>query len=82
VTTGWAPRSAFAKRADRYDRLRGPIVRLEAARWRKSSYSANEGTDCVEVAFASEAVGVRDSKNTTPRLAFTRASWRAFLAGR
>ena len=54
-------------------------MRLEEAKWRKSSYSANEGTDCVEVAFASEAVGVRDSKNTTARLAFSRAAWRAFL---
>jgi hypothetical protein len=48
-------------------------------RWRKSSYSANEGTDCVEVAFAPETVGVRDSKNTAPRLAFTPTAWRAFL---
>jgi hypothetical protein len=53
-------------------------VRLEEVKWRKSSYSTNEGTDCVEVAFASESVGVRDSKNTTPRLAFSRAAWRAF----
>ena len=55
-------------------------MRREAVRWRKSSYSAGVGTDCVEVAFASEAVGVRDSKNTTPRLAFSRAAWRAFIA--
>ncbi|MGW4112197.1 DUF397 domain-containing protein [Actinosynnema sp. NPDC004786] len=54
-------------------------MRLEEAKWRKSSYSANEGTDCVEVVVASEAVGVRDSKNTTPRLVFSPAAWRAFL---
>ncbi|QFZ22618.1 DUF397 domain-containing protein [Saccharothrix syringae] len=52
----------------------------EAMLWRKSSYSEGVGTDCVEVAFASEAVGVRDSKNTTPQLAFTPAAWRAFVA--
>lgn len=57
-------------------------MRLEEAKWRKSSYSANEGTDCVEVAFTSEAVGVRDSKNTTPRLAFSPVAWRAFIARR
>ncbi|MFD1148782.1 DUF397 domain-containing protein [Saccharothrix hoggarensis] len=32
------------------------------------------------MAFASDAVGVRDSKNTAPRLAFTAVAWRAFLA--
>ncbi|QFZ21906.1 DUF397 domain-containing protein [Saccharothrix syringae] len=53
----------------------------EARRWRKSSYSGGANTNCVEVAFASEAVGVRDSKNTAPRLAFTPTSWRAFLGG-
>jgi hypothetical protein len=48
--------------------------------WRKSSYSGGSGnTDCVEVAFAVDAVGVRDSKNTTgPRLAFPANAWRAF----
>ncbi|MFI9009651.1 DUF397 domain-containing protein [Actinosynnema sp. NPDC053489] len=55
-------------------------MRLEAAKWRKSSHSADEGTDCVEVAFTSEVVGVRDSKDTTARLAFSPAAWRAFLA--
>jgi hypothetical protein len=47
--------------------------------WRKSSHSGHPNTDCVEVAFAVDAVGVRDSKNTTgPRLAFTANTWRAF----
>jgi hypothetical protein len=54
-------------------------VQQEAARWRKSSYSGSGSSECVEVAFASEAVGVRDSKHTTPRLAFTPAAWRAFV---
>jgi hypothetical protein len=50
--------------------------------WRKSSYSGGSGsTDCVEVAFVAEAVGVRDSKNATgPRLAFPPTTWRAFTA--
>ncbi|MFD7655548.1 DUF397 domain-containing protein [Actinosynnema sp. NPDC059797] len=54
---------------------------LEAKQWRKSSYSGGGNTNCVEVAFAPEAVGVRDSKNTAPRLAFTPTAWRAFVSG-
>lgn len=48
--------------------------------WRKSSYSGGSGTgSCVEVAFATDQVGVRDSKNVRgPRLAFSAPSWRAF----
>jgi Domain of unknown function (DUF397) len=47
--------------------------------WRKSSYSGNPNADCVEVAFASDVVGVRDSKNTNgPRLAFPANAWRTF----
>ncbi|HVV18228.1 MAG TPA: DUF397 domain-containing protein [Pseudonocardiaceae bacterium] len=48
--------------------------------WRKSSYSGGSGTgSCVEVAFGTEAVGVRDSKNADgPRLAFTPGRWREF----
>ncbi|MFJ6676722.1 DUF397 domain-containing protein [Actinosynnema sp. NPDC091369] len=36
----------------------------------------------MEVAFAQEVVGVRDSKNIEPRLAFTPAAWRAFISRR
>jgi hypothetical protein len=50
-------------------------TRLE---WRKSSCSTAEG-NCVEVAFVSLAVAVRDSKNTSgPTLAFPAVSWDAF----
>ncbi len=55
-------------------------MELEAGQWRKSSYSQGANTECVEVAFAPEVVGVRDSKNTAPLLAFTPAAWRAFLS--
>ena len=48
--------------------------------WRKSSYSADGNSACVEVAVGSEAVGVRDSKNTDgPTLAFPVTHWRHFL---
>ena len=48
--------------------------------WRKSSYSGNGGTNCVEVA-AANVVLVRDSKNPEgAKLAFNTASWKAFTA--
>ncbi len=47
--------------------------------WRKSSYSGSGDNDCVEVAFATRAVGVRDSKNTSgPTLAFSPTAWRNY----
>ncbi|MGW4628428.1 DUF397 domain-containing protein [Streptomyces rubiginosohelvolus] len=50
-------------------------------RWFKSSYSdSSNGSECVEVAAASDAVHVRDSKNTQgPRLALAPAAWAAFV---
>ncbi|MER8264520.1 DUF397 domain-containing protein [Streptomyces griseus] len=51
-------------------------------RWFKSSYSdSSNGSECVEVAAASDAVLVRDSKNTQgPRLAVAPAAWAGFVA--
>ncbi|MGE7437845.1 DUF397 domain-containing protein [Kitasatospora sp. NPDC001175] len=49
--------------------------------WFKSSYSGNEGGECVEVAIASDTVFVRDSKDKHgPRLTFTPEAWAAFAA--
>ncbi|MEU3960562.1 DUF397 domain-containing protein [Streptomyces buecherae] len=51
--------------------------------WRKSSYSGNNGGNCVEVApgFAG-VVPVRDSKDPNgPALAFSSSAWAAFVAG-
>jgi hypothetical protein len=46
--------------------------------WRKSSYSADNGGACVEVASA-EAVLVRDTTDRQgPMLTFTADAWRAF----
>jgi hypothetical protein len=48
--------------------------------WRKSSYS--NGTtqgNCVEVAIAAQTVGVRDSKNPRPELAFSVRAWSRFV---
>ncbi|MFE6978078.1 DUF397 domain-containing protein [Streptomyces sp. NPDC057682] len=50
--------------------------------WRKSSYSSNgnEG-DCVEVASASRAVRVRDSKSLHgPLLVFGQRAWTGFVS--
>ena len=54
---------------------------LSDAQWRKSSRSGGGGDgNCVEVAFVSEAVAVRDSKDPGgPALAFPAGSWRRFL---
>lgn len=47
--------------------------------FRKASNSANLG--CVEVAFADQVIGVRDSKDKTgPILAFNSHEWRTFVA--
>jgi hypothetical protein len=47
--------------------------------WHKSSHSGGGDNDCVEVAVAASAVGVRDSKNTSgPTLAFSPTAWRNY----
>lgn len=49
--------------------------------WFKSTYSGNEGGECVEVAAAPAAVHVRDSKECGgPQLAFPRDAWAGFVA--
>lgn len=54
---------------------RGPLT------WRKSSYSGGGSGSCVEVAYAVEAVAVRDSKNAVgPMITVPPAAWRAFVA--
>jgi hypothetical protein len=56
-------------------------MQIMSAPWRKSSYSANGGQNCVEVA-GDSAVLVRD---TTDRdggtLAFSAKAWQAFVNG-
>jgi uncharacterized protein DUF397 len=50
--------------------------------WRKSSFSGTQdGGDCVEVAFSTVLVGLRDSKNSDgPTISINALNWRAFLA--
>ena len=55
----------------------------EQLAWVKSSYSDDEGGDCVEVAvsLAPLTVHVRDSKNPTgPTLTLPAPAWAAFVA--
>jgi hypothetical protein len=51
---------------------------LTRATWRKSSYSGNNGGNCVEVA-AARKIAIRDSKDPNgPVLAFAPKDWRRF----
>lgn len=48
--------------------------------WRKSSYSSEEGGECVEVAVRPATVHVRDSKDTARApLAVDPTAWAAFI---
>ncbi|MGW0879937.1 DUF397 domain-containing protein [Streptomyces sp. NPDC002671] len=49
--------------------------------WFKSSYSSNEGPDCVEVAVTPATIHIRDSKDKDrAQLAVKGTSWTEFLA--
>lgn len=49
--------------------------------WTKSSYSSNDGPQCIEVAAATDAVHVRDSKDVArPGFTVSPAGWTAFTA--
>ncbi|MGW3012303.1 DUF397 domain-containing protein [Streptomyces sp. NPDC001219] len=58
-----------------------PRFEVSAARWRKSSYSNQEGGACVEVADDFPAVvPVRDSKDPHgPALLFEASAWSSFV---
>ena len=55
---------------------------IRETEWFKSSYSdSSDGHDCVEVAAASGAVHVRDSKDlSVPELAFSTDAWAGFVS--
>ncbi|MFT2017018.1 DUF397 domain-containing protein [Streptomyces sp. 796.1] len=56
---------------------------LTAAQWFKSSYSGNNGGDCIEVGVGvPNTVPVRDSKDPNgPALTFEPAAWTSFVTG-
>ncbi|WP_327119872.1 DUF397 domain-containing protein [Streptomyces sp. NBC_01341] len=48
--------------------------------WSRSTYSAGDGGECVEVASSGHAVLVRDSKDVTrPHLTVSPAHWAQFV---
>lgn len=50
--------------------------------WRKSSYSSDNGGECVETASGGGFVVVRDTTNRDGgALSFTARAWREFLGG-
>ena len=53
-----------------------------AVTWRTSSYSGNNGANCVEVGNAARLIAVRDSKDPDgAALIFTPSEWKAFTRG-
>ncbi|WP_406218767.1 DUF397 domain-containing protein [Streptomyces canus] len=50
----------------------------EALQWFKSTYSGDEGGQCVEVAACPHTIHIRDSKNPEHTLRVTPATWTAF----
>jgi hypothetical protein len=52
---------------------------MTSARWRTSSYSGDNGGNCVEVGTAAHAIAVRDSKDPAGTvLTFAAHAWTAF----
>ncbi|MFJ7060249.1 DUF397 domain-containing protein [Streptomyces griseobrunneus] len=57
-----------------------PVSGQPALQWFKSSYSSDQGGNCVEVAAHPAAVHIRDSKVTDgPVRSFEPATWNAFV---
>ncbi|MFI6356592.1 DUF397 domain-containing protein [Streptomyces sp. NPDC050743] len=52
-----------------------------ALEWFKSSYSTNDGPECVEVAFAPGTIHIRDSKHHHgPQLTVGPRQWASFVS--
>ncbi|MEU9021395.1 DUF397 domain-containing protein [Actinomadura sp. NPDC048394] len=52
-----------------------------AVRWRTSSHSCGQGTECVQVGSVTQRIVARDSKDPSgPVLAFSPGEWWTFLA--
>ncbi|MFH8372134.1 DUF397 domain-containing protein [Streptomyces cyaneofuscatus] len=59
-----------------------PVSSPTSLHWFKSSYSSDQGGNCVEVAAHPAAVHIRDSKVTEgPVLTVEPAAWSAFIHG-
>ena len=54
----------------------GTMAGHSRSTWRKSSYSTGNGSECVEVGDAGQAIAVRDSKNPDgPSLLVSPTAW-------
>jgi len=54
---------------------------MKAVNWKRSSYSSDNGQNCVEVANLPRVVAVRDSKDPNGlKLTFSPEDWQAFTA--
>ncbi len=62
-------------------KIDSPEYDVSTASWRKSSYSAGDGSNCLEVSDEHPGiVPVRDSKNPDfPALVFRAATWSVFI---
>ncbi|MET8541080.1 DUF397 domain-containing protein [Kitasatospora sp. NPDC004799] len=61
--------------------IKPPADGVAGLEWFKSSYSSNEGPECVEVASSPGSVHVRDSKDKDgPQFRFSPSEWSAFVA--
>ncbi|MFE6285697.1 DUF397 domain-containing protein [Streptomyces sp. NPDC057877] len=47
--------------------------------WFKSSYSGDQGGECLEIALTPTTIHIRDSKHPTPTIHLTPTTWSAFL---
>jgi hypothetical protein len=70
--------SARKRQVEEQDRESHPLI--DQLTWRKSSYSGQNGGDCIECAPAAAEVRVRDSKDALgPQLAFDTEAWADFV---
>ena len=54
---------------------------MESSVWRKSSYSGDQGGECIEIAEAPTVIAIRDSKDPAgPILTLRPASFSRFLS--
>ncbi|MGW3042917.1 DUF397 domain-containing protein [Kitasatospora sp. NPDC001159] len=54
----------------------------QTAGWFKSSYSSEQGGNCVEALRLTPGIAIRDSKDKSgPNLRFTAEAWQSLVAG-
>ncbi|MFJ9697945.1 DUF397 domain-containing protein, partial [Kitasatospora sp. NPDC101183] len=57
-------------------------VHEQTAEWFKSSYSSQQGDNCVEALHLASGIAIRDSKDKSgPSLRFSAEAWQSLVAG-